>query len=223
MFDFGDEGSRDELEAESKRLIEHLSFLRSLARMWAVAADIAVTDQSHDDLQDRRDSLTSWANRTRENRIGLLELLDAVRGYKVPMAGSDKESMRSYDRHRVLRDSLMEQIIGAAVEMSDARRLICGAILALPSDDGRDQPCEIALTEEMAEDDERAVRMFGASDCRGLRGSPGNVSPLVEAIRSKNLLYIPLSRGGDPVKIYVARSQAACLAAPDALACPVVV
>ena len=40
--------------------------------------------------------------------------------------------MRSYDRRRVLRDSLMEEIIGTAVEMSDARRLIYGALLALP-------------------------------------------------------------------------------------------
>jgi hypothetical protein len=200
VFEFGDEGSRDELEAESKRLIEHLSFLRSLARMWAVAADIAVSDENTDDLNDRRDSLTSWANRTRENRIGLLELLDAVRGYKVATAGSDKESMRSYDRQRVLRDSLMEQIIGAAVEMSDARRLICGAILALPGCDS-----QIATTEEMAEDDQRAVQLFGALIAGDSEAARELYPPLVEAIRAKNLLYIPLSRGGDPVKIYVAR------------------
>ena len=44
VFEFGDDGSHDELEAESKRLVDHLSFLQSLARMWAVAADIAVVD-----------------------------------------------------------------------------------------------------------------------------------------------------------------------------------
>ncbi len=200
VFEFSDEGTSDELEAESKRLTEHLNFLRSLARMWAVAADIAVTDKNIDDLADRRDSLTTWANRTRENRIGLLELLDAVRGYKVATSGSDKESMRSYDRLRVLRDSLMEQIIGTAVEMSDARRLICGAILALPEGDSA-----IALTEEMAEDDEQAVRMLGALIAGDIQVAQELYPPLVDAIRSKNLLYIPLSRGGDPVKIYVAR------------------
>ena len=45
--------SQDELEAESKRLVEHLNFMQSLARMWAVAADIAVSDQNRADLADR--------------------------------------------------------------------------------------------------------------------------------------------------------------------------
>jgi len=205
IFEFGDEGTRDEMEAESKRLTEHLNFLRSMARMWSVAADIAVTDQNADDLIDRRDALTAWANRTRENRIGLLELLDAVRQYKVAPDGGDKESMRSYDRLRVLRDSLMEQIIAAAVEMSDARRLICGAILALPGLTNQGADSEIASTEEMAEDDERAVRVFGALIAGDSKAVRDLYPPLVDAFRNKNILYIPISRGGDPVKIYVAR------------------
>ncbi len=66
VFEFGDEGSQDELEAESKRLIEHLNFMQSLARMWAVAADIAVTDKNCADLSDRRASLDAWACRARK-------------------------------------------------------------------------------------------------------------------------------------------------------------
>lgn len=42
VFEAGDTASVDELELESKRLTEHLNFLQSLARMWSVAADIAV-------------------------------------------------------------------------------------------------------------------------------------------------------------------------------------
>ncbi|MGI9470152.1 MAG: hypothetical protein ACR2NZ_01380, partial [Rubripirellula sp.] len=200
IFEFGDEGSHDALEAESKRLIEHLNFMQSLARMWAVAADIAVTDHDRDDLEDRRQSLQAWARRARENRIGLLELLDSVREFPIAPAGSDKDSMRSYDKRRVLRDSLMERIIGTAVEMSDSRRLVSGALLALS--DGKSDPL---ADEEMAEDDAQAVKMFGAliaSDHEKLREL---FPPFLEALSDKNLLYIPLSRGGDPVKIYVAR------------------
>lgn len=200
VFGFGDDSSHDVLEAESKRLTEHLNFMQSLARMWAVAADIAVTDQDRADLEDRKHSLESWAKRARENRIGLLELLDSVREYPIAPAGSDKDSMRSYDKRRVLRDSLMERIIGTAVEMSDSRRLVSGALLALC--DGESAPLAY---DEMAEDDAQAVKMFGAliaSDHEKLREL---FPPFLEALSDKNLLYIPLSRGGDPVKIYVAR------------------
>jgi hypothetical protein len=57
----------------------------------------------------------------------------------------------------------------------------------------------------MAEDDQRAVQLFGALIAGDSEAARELYPPLVEAIRAKNLLYIPLSRGGDPVKIYVAR------------------
>ena len=203
IFEFGDDGSQDELEAESKRLVEHLNFMQSLARMWAVAADIAVTDKNADDLTDRRHSLIAWAERAKQNRIGLLELLDSVREFAIAPAGSDKDSMRSYDRRRVLRDSLMERIIGTAVEMSDSRRLISGVLLALP--EGDDPAGDRAADDEMAADDAQAVRMFGALVASDVDKVRELFPPFLEALRDKNLLYIPLSRGGDPVKIYVAR------------------
>ncbi|GAA4466321.1 hypothetical protein [Novipirellula rosea] len=201
IYEYGDDGSRDELEAESKRLTEHLSFMQSLARMWAVAADVAVMDEDENDLSDRVHSLEAWGARARENRIGLLELLDAVRRYKITSGGSDKESMRNYDRHRVLRDSLMERIIGTAVEMSDSRRLVCGALLAHPTTSWD----SIDPDDEMVEDDVKSVKMFAALIAGDTEAVRKQFPSFLAALRDKNLLYIPLSRGGDPVKIYVAR------------------
>ncbi|MEM8669608.1 MAG: hypothetical protein AAGG48_18925 [Planctomycetota bacterium] len=194
------EVGQDELESESKRLTDHLDFMQSLARMWAVAADVAVNDQDSGDLDDRRRSLTGWANRALENRIGLLDLIESVRAFPISPAGSDKDSMRSYDRRRVLRDSLMERIIGTAVEMSDARRLINGALLALPGHQVADD-----TTLEMAEDDAHAIQIFGALIANDSSHVKELFPSFLEALQDKNLLYIPLSRGGDPVKIYVAR------------------
>ena len=219
IFDPDAESGGDELESESKRLIDHLNFLQSLARMWAVAADIAVTDKNCDDLTDRWESLRGWARRAKQNRIGLLELLDAVRRYKIAPAGSDKDSMRSYDRRRVLRDSLMERIINTAVEMSDSRRLISGVMLGLPSanatadtsptastdanrsvDDG-----ESDVTMGVTEDDAGIIPMLGALITGDQDEARKQFPVFVGAVQRKSLLYIPLSRGGDPVKIYVAR------------------
>lgn len=200
IFETGDNTSQDALEAESKRLTEHLSFMQSLAKMWAIAADIAVSDQAPSTLKDRQQSLEAWSKRAKENRIGLLELLASVREHLVAPAGSDKESMRSYDRRRVLRDSLMERIIGTAVEMSDARRLIDGAILSLADD-----PDAWLSDADLAEDDLHAIRLFGAI----IACKPAEIHSLfpqfINALQDKSLLYIPLARGGDPVKIYLAR------------------
>lgn len=216
IFESSNDISHDALEAEWKRLVDRLAFLQSLARMWSVAADIVVTDADVDDPDRAKDQLLAlrrWARRAKENRIGLLELLDAVREYKITACGSDKESMRDYDRSRVLRDSLMERIIGTAVEMSDARRLICGAIIAHVGRHDSLHPGastdEVAGAEagldEMSADDVQAVKLY-ASLIAGDSDVTRRLFPeYVDAISCENLLYIPLSRGGDPVKIYVAR------------------
>ncbi|MEL6110659.1 MAG: hypothetical protein AAFU85_32025, partial [Planctomycetota bacterium] len=208
--------SRDELEAEWKRLVDRLAFLQSLARMWSVAADIVITDAESGDrerVQDQLDALQSWGRRAKENRVGLLELLDAVRDYRVSPSGSDNDSMRDYDRLRVLRDSLMERIIGTAVEMSDSRRLICGAIIAhtrryeseLTGVGGGQSEESRAGLDEMSPDDVQAVKLYASLIAGDAEETRQLFPEFVDAISSRNLLYIPLSRGGDPVKIYVAR------------------
>lgn len=217
VFDTGDTAGHDELESESRRLIDRLSFLQSLSRMWCVAADIAVADHSGSLVESQQESLRYWANRAKENRVGLLELLDAVRDYKIKPSGGDRESMREYDRSRVLRDSLMERIIGTAVEMSDARRLICGALLAhdrrcaTRNPDPSSTPTKTTDWEqqigldEMARDDAHAVKLYAALLSGDSETTRSFFPEFVDAVAGENLLYIPLSRGGDPVKIYLAR------------------
>ena len=205
VFEFADEGSADALEAEVRRLGDRLEFLQSLSRMWAVAADVAVTDRAVagevdlDDSHGRVEALRGWAARAVQNRTGLLKLLDSVRGYKVSPSGTDKDSMRTYDRRRVLRDSLMERIINTAVEMSDARRLIAAAAGALDND--------VAATprDELAEDDDGAIELFAALMAGEEEHARGRFDKFLNSAMKRNLLYIPLSRGGDPVKIYVTR------------------
>ncbi|TWT67192.1 hypothetical protein [Allorhodopirellula solitaria] len=216
----GDSESVDEIESEVKRLGSRLDFLQALARMWAVGADVAIThhlcrstpgpaDDSADESEAARidreqqeeqiESLQAWARRAVKNRIGLLQLLSDVRAYKIKPVGTDKESMRSYDRRRVLRDGLMERIIETAVEMSDARRLISSALCALNGELSSD------LGEEFAEDDAGAIELFAALIAGDSDLARSSFPAFVESIIQRNLLYIPLSRGGDPVKIYVAR------------------
>ncbi len=219
--------TEDDLEAESKRLADHLSFLESLARMWAIAADIgyslgsqtaeqSVLEQISGERADRLAAMHAWANRAAINREGLLELLDAVRAYRVSPQGSDNDSMRNYDRRRLTRDSLLERVIATTVEVSDARRVIAGVLIAEQSRDGKRRPAEadesIPATPPgddpsslMSADDAAAVRMFAALVSGDHVAARAQFSSMLESLRKSSLLYIPLSRGGDPVKIFIAR------------------
>jgi hypothetical protein len=225
----GHDEAEDDLDAESKRLTDHLSFLESLARMWAIAADIGYATARADQHADRLNALHAWVNRAAVNREGLLELLDDVRSYRVTPQGSDSDSMRIYDRRRLTRDSLLERVIGTTVEVSDARRVITGVLIAektrvdkaklgddstaatkptkprpataaLPFSPAEDDPASL-----MSPDDAGAVRMFAALISGDHVTARSQFSSMLESIRKSSLLYIPLSRGGDPVKIFVAR------------------
>jgi hypothetical protein len=207
LYEF-DDGSQDELEAESRRLNDHLQFLESLSRMWVVAADMRDVAQAEAEDQDdaqlmelRHQTLAIWASRAAENRAGLLKLLDAVRNYEIKPGGADGDSMSRYDRRRLVRDALLERVIATCVDMSDARRLLTGVILA-------ESPAAEAtadLVASLGEDDGRAVRLFAALFANDKAAVADHFSALLSAIQSKNLLYIPTSRGGDPVKIVSAR------------------
>lgn len=203
-----DDGSQDELEAESRRLDDRLQFLESLSRMWVVAADMRDVAQAeaetHGDqelMTLRHETLTTWAARAAENRTGLLSLLDAVSAYEVKPGGADGDSMSRYDRRRLVRDALLERVIATCVDMSDARRLVSGVVLAETPKSSESE----SIVASLGDDDSRAVHLFAALFAHDKEGVSEHFAALLSAIHSKSLLYIPLSRGGDPVKIVGAR------------------
>lgn len=203
-----DDGSADELQEESRRLTDHLAVLASLARLWTAAGGMT-PDPSEDPVNplanhealSREEVLGSWAARAAELRIGLAELLDQVRRYRIPTPRADEDSMRLYDRRRTTRDALLERIIATAVEVADARRLLVSLRLAA-------EPAPSAtetLSGPWTDDDRQTIAMIVALR-RGDTSEVQKIAPhLLAAIRGTNLLYVPLSRGGDPEEIFRTR------------------
>ncbi|QDS94314.1 hypothetical protein FF011L_30930 [Roseimaritima multifibrata] len=64
---------------------------------------------------------------------------------------------------------------------------------------------ENELLDGLGEDDRQAVRLYAALVSGDSQRVRDDFPPLLRAVRTKSLLYIPLVRGGDPVKIFVAR------------------
>lgn len=202
------------------------------ADMGAAAKRETQATANHGLASQREETLKEWARHAATNRQGLLELLDSVRNYRVKASGTNNLAMTRYDRQRVVRDALLERIIATTVETSDARRLLVGVLLAEhrqrsggPASASHDAPptntpeqnvaseqnvdpdqsFDPELLAGMGEDDQQAVRLYAALVAGDAQRMREEFPPMLRAVRTKSLLYIPLVRGGDPVKIFVAR------------------
>ncbi len=197
--------SSSELLDEANRLNQHLTFLTALAQMWKGAAlsrhlrpEISSGDaKSYARLQ----ALENWAAQAAFNRRGLLVLMQDVAAFRIPKGGTDHDAMSRYDRQRLVKESLMERVIAAAIETADARRLLL-ANLCAAGNLNESVKSELA---ELPEDDRIAIEILGNLLYGEHAAVDQSFSRLLAALRSKKLLYIPLARGGDPAQIYSVR------------------
>ncbi len=204
IFDEG-ELTDDELELESRRIAERLAFHVGLARMWGLAALLAVRPQDREtataeDKQRRLESLTRWAAQAEKNRRDLVELLQVIDRHTLLTPSGDHDSMVEYDRQRVIKETLLERVIGTVVETVDAARHLLSASCALGGD-----AASLSDVPGWDADLRRAISVFGGI----LRGEPKMVrrhwNELLKTLESRALLYIPLSKGGNPCQIVAAR------------------
>ncbi len=204
IFDEG-EATDDELEQESRRIADRLAFHLALARMWGLASLLAAqsgeaANLPPDDKQKRKESLGRWAVQAEKNRRDLLDLLQAIDRFSLITPSGDHDSMVEYDRQRVIKETLLERVIATVVETADAERHLLAATCALEGD--------ASFVPEIAgwdSDLRRAVAVFGGI----LRRDPKTVrrhwNELLKSLGPRPLLYIPLSKGGNPCQIVSAR------------------
>ncbi len=208
-----DEGTSEELVAESKRLGEHLTFLAALAQMWKLVSQSTQTLESNAFHRSESISLDSarktrvvaalrrWSEQCLTNRNALVHLLDQIQSFKVARGGTDTDSMARYDRQRVIKESLMERILAAAVETADAGRMLIGSSLAHTDDLASCQSLLVGLPK----DEVLTVELFGDL-MAGRRDRIEETFPsFVAVLREQKLLYVSLTRGGQPRDILNAR------------------
>ncbi|MEM6798048.1 MAG: hypothetical protein AAF589_00910 [Planctomycetota bacterium] len=198
IFEPGGDETAYELEEEAERLGHRLALLATVARLWkrtAIAWGAFGADQTV--AEERRDTLEAWQREATSRYTQLGRLLEAVHQHRIPPPRGTHDSMVEYDRRRVIKDSLLEQIIATCVEMSDAGRLLRAAAASSPT--GADTPApttSIARTIEL-------LRSVLAGDADGVRA---HWASFCEALAAEPLLYIPLGKGGDPRAIVKSRA-----------------
>jgi hypothetical protein len=189
--DTGGEATDFELMGEAERIVGRLTFLANLAQLWKLAA----VDSFGSDLPaaQREPVFAAWLDQAMKNRQQLLELLDTVYRYRIPPPRGTQEALVEYERHRSVKEMLLEQIIATCVETGDAVRLIRVVMDRRTPFEGQEaweEPAEAAL---------KAV----------LRGDPQGVRSvwrrLVSAFGQQTLLYVALARSGHPQRIVASR------------------
>ena len=178
-----------ELDAEARRLSERLAFLATVARLWRRA--VMTWGARPTTSQDEQAVFDVWRREAAANHAKLVDLLRDVQRYRIPRPSCDHESMVQYDRHRMIKDALLESVITTCIETSDAVELLSAAHRGQPSAEAC-EPATVALFRAILAEDVPAVR--------------GAWQDFVEAIQKRELLYVPLARGGNPSRIVRARA-----------------
>lgn len=190
--------SDDELMGESRRLALRLSFISCVARLWQMAASFALAEGQRGDAF--REVISRWIQQAADNLARLRELLDAVEAFPLPPSSGDHDSMIEYDRVRLIKESILEQVIATSVDVADAVR-----ILAASAYDGAHDLQAASGALELGDDVARATDVFSGI----LRGNRGAIRRrwrgLMQSLSRHTLLYIPLVKGGDPHEIVAAR------------------
>ncbi len=189
IFGGGEPASDYELDLEADRLRSRLAFLRTLARLRSIAAIACATS-------------TAASSPAAENLVGQLEhataceqklsqLVTTVHQFRISEPAGTHTSLVEYDRRRRVKESLLAEIAATAVEASAAVRWIMAATktndlsaegyaASLP----RWELLAIPLLRDMLAGSADAVRV---------------AFPALRAeLEQQPILFVPLSRGGDP-------------------------
>jgi hypothetical protein len=174
-----------ELEAESRRLGERLSLLRTVASLWKKAV-LACGPCSPSPIGG--DALQRWLEQATENEKRLLVLLRSVDERRIPDPSSSRDSLLEFDRRRGAKEMLIDKIIGTTIETADAARSMRAAM------PGATPPKDAILDDVL-----RSV-------VRGQAESVRQSWPrFLESLATQPLLYVPLAKGGDPARMTQAR------------------
>lgn len=187
------EGASDDfaLDAEAERIARRLEFLITVARLWKKAAGAAL---GGDDAVDTQATLGVWRERANEKFGRLKALLSEVHRFTVPAPIGSQQSLVDYDRRRSVKETLLGRIVIAAVEMSSARLWLSAALDTSASD------AELPAWERQSIQILRDIFRGRRDDVE--RNCPRVLSTLEE----QPILYVPLSRQGDPLHIVKAKT-----------------
>lgn len=187
----GSEDTDDLLLNESQRLASRLAFLRTLSRQWRLSC--SAIGAQHAAAVDG-DVLRGWLTQALENRRRLLAFWEQVQQHQLPAPKGTTDSLVEFERRSRTKQLLLDRIVQTFGETAAAARAILAASV------------ELEIPAELPHWEHRAVELLRAMQRGDLPLVCLGLDRLLEATSDQPLLYLPLGKGGQPVK--VANSQA---------------
>lgn len=207
-----------ELEAEVDRVVDRLQFLETIADYWQIAATIPLPsleessgeslEQIQLQLRQRRALFGNWLDQAIHNRNQLIGLLESVNAYDLPRSGVDMESMSQYDRQRLYKESLIQQVAQSCVQHENAIRMLAAVLIAI---DHLQEGSGFEKVDSRLEHQQPVISVFAAVLLRRPAAIVDLFPNLTDHLRQQRLLYIPLSRGGNPEDLVRFRTTQAAM------------
>ncbi len=193
MLEAGGAAATDfELDLEANRVSDRLAFLRTVAGLWKTAAMPRANGRRS--LLPRV-VLEGWLTQATALEAELVGLLASVDRRRIPAPTASRDSLLEFDRRRSVKETLAEKIVVTAVDVTAAARAVRAALASdLPD----------AVSEENKSGD--ALDRLLAAIVRGDGDEARACWPeFLEGVRTRPILYVPLSRRGDPTHMAQAR------------------
>jgi len=183
-----------ELAAEGEQMMKHVAFWSTMAWLWKYAASASLALQA----PEKEEILAGWLNWLSRFQTNLHQLLREVFHYEIPPPRASWDSLTEYDRRREIKDSLLERLLTASVELAEAQWFVLAASDHKP-------PADLADWELAA------VQLLRAAFRQQTDRLATCWNKLALALLSEPLLYVPIAGGGHPARILKAQKILALL------------
>jgi hypothetical protein len=203
-----DSATDTELEQRSDQIIDRLTFLTGLAKLWTLTAASLGSAKSagRDALElpaDYRETLRSWYRSASQIRRGLMRLIETISQEQIGQPEGDHESMVEYDRRRLMKETMIEHAIATAVEASEAERFLLAALWVFDESFEGGQNNEVAIERELVETSE----LLAAVMRRDSDDTAKRFKKMLVDLPKLQILYVPLSKSGAGIDIARARMR----------------
>ena len=194
-----------EFERLEKRLDPRLKFLRMMAQLWQMAANLAVerelvmdpeaSKESRASRTGQAESLRHWLEHSMRLQVDLMRLIDELWKGDIGESSGEHDSNVEFDSQLQAKLYLVQS--GLTTWLSCRSAQWCLACALSPEDQ----------TVRSTAEDVRVIDMYRGimqrNEVEVRRVLPG----LLGMLKRKPLLYVPLEHGGEPKQILAARSQ----------------